>query len=29
MDPGYPKQTTTYFPGVGPKIDGVFYYNSK
>ncbi|XP_008520988.2 macrophage metalloelastase [Equus przewalskii] len=27
MDPGYPKQTTTYFPGIGPKIDGVFYYN--
>lgn len=29
MDPGYPKLITTYFPGIGPKIDAVFYYNSK
>uniref|UniRef100_A0A8C3YG22 Matrix metallopeptidase 12 n=1 Tax=Catagonus wagneri TaxID=51154 RepID=A0A8C3YG22_9CETA len=27
MDPGYPKSITTYFPGIGPKIDAVFYYN--
>uniref|UniRef100_A0A8C2RKQ5 Matrix metalloproteinase-14 n=1 Tax=Capra hircus TaxID=9925 RepID=A0A8C2RKQ5_CAPHI len=27
MDPGYPKLITTYFPGIGPKIDAVFYYN--
>ncbi|XP_004427451.1 PREDICTED: macrophage metalloelastase [Ceratotherium simum simum] len=27
MDPGYPKYTTTYFQGIGPKIDAVFYYN--
>eukprot|EP00069_Balaena_mysticetus_P015451 bmy_22508T0 len=27
MDPGYPKLITTYFPGIGPKIDSVFYYN--
>ncbi|KAB1272096.1 Macrophage metalloelastase [Camelus dromedarius] len=26
MDPGYPKLITTYFPGIGPKIDAVFYY---
>ena len=29
LDPGYPKLITTYFPGIGPKIDAVFYYNSK
>lgn len=29
MDPGYPKLITTYFPGIGPKIDAVFYYKSK
>ncbi|XP_060035608.1 macrophage metalloelastase-like [Erinaceus europaeus] len=27
MDPGYPKLITTYFPGIGPKIDSVYYYN--
>ncbi|OWK17684.1 MMP12, partial [Cervus elaphus hippelaphus] len=27
MDPGYPKLITTYFPGIGPKIDAVFYCN--
>ncbi|KAM5224182.1 macrophage metalloelastase [Hipposideros larvatus] len=26
MDPGYPKLIATYFPGIGPKIDAVFYY---
>uniref|UniRef100_A0A671EIK0 Matrix metallopeptidase 12 n=1 Tax=Rhinolophus ferrumequinum TaxID=59479 RepID=A0A671EIK0_RHIFE len=26
MDPGYPKLITTYFPGIPPKIDAVFYY---
>lgn len=26
MDPGYPKLITTYFLGIGPKIDAVFYY---
>lgn len=25
MDPGYPKLITTYFQGIGPKIDAVFY----
>lgn len=29
MDPGYPKLITTYFPGIPPKIDAVFYYKSK
>ncbi|XP_062950277.1 macrophage metalloelastase-like [Cynocephalus volans] len=29
MDPGYPKLTTKYFPGIGPKIDAVFYFKSK
>ena len=29
MDPGYPKLITTYFPGTGPKIDAIFYSNSK
>uniref|UniRef100_A0A8D2JKZ1 Matrix metallopeptidase 12 n=1 Tax=Sciurus vulgaris TaxID=55149 RepID=A0A8D2JKZ1_SCIVU len=26
MDPGYPKPITKYFPGIGPKIDAVFYF---
>lgn len=29
MDPGYPKLITDYFPGLGPTIDAVYYYNSK
>lgn len=29
MDIGYPKWITKYFPRIGPKIDGVFYYNSE
>ncbi|XP_029812737.1 macrophage metalloelastase [Suricata suricatta] len=27
MDPGYPKLITKSFPGIGPKIDGVYYKN--
>ncbi|XP_005329151.3 macrophage metalloelastase [Ictidomys tridecemlineatus] len=26
MDPGYPRQITKNFPGIGPKIDAVFYF---
>lgn len=29
MDPGYPKLITKSFPGIGPKIDAVYYSNSK
>ena len=29
MDPGYPKFITKAFPGIGPKIDAVYYNNSK
>ena len=29
MDPGYPKLIATYFQGIKPEIDAVFYYNSK
>ncbi|XP_024430376.2 macrophage metalloelastase [Desmodus rotundus] len=27
MDPGYPKLIATYFQGIKPEIDAVFYYN--
>ncbi|KAM9079877.1 LOW QUALITY PROTEIN: macrophage metalloelastase-like [Megaptera novaeangliae] len=27
MDPSYPKLIITYFPGIGPKVDSVFYYD--
>ncbi|XP_004688816.1 PREDICTED: macrophage metalloelastase [Condylura cristata] len=27
MDPNYPKLIITNFPGIGPKIDAVYYYN--
>ncbi|XP_052582687.1 macrophage metalloelastase [Peromyscus californicus insignis] len=26
MDPAYPKPISTHFPGIGPKIDAVFYF---
>ncbi|XP_057606949.1 macrophage metalloelastase [Hippopotamus amphibius kiboko] len=29
LEPGYPKLITTYFPGIGPKIDAVFYSNRR
>ncbi|XP_053417409.1 macrophage metalloelastase [Nycticebus coucang] len=29
MDPGYPKLITKYFPGIGPKIDAVFYSENR
>lgn len=29
MDPGYPKLITTYFRGIEPKIDAVFYRTRK
>lgn len=29
MDAGYPRNIAVYFPGVGPKVDGVYYYNSE
>ncbi|XP_045411378.1 macrophage metalloelastase [Lemur catta] len=29
MDPGYPKFITKHFPGIGPKIDAVFYSKNR
>lgn len=29
MDSGYPKVITNSFLGIGPKVDAVFYFQSK